>query len=211
MHKAQVLQSWLEAADGPATLWDKQLASFKANLRSRVEECIDADEPADSLAVPPLDMDSLTEPRMAAHHKAPHDLVKNTAAWLGSVAGAGALFPPAAVVAGAAAVVFMGVQLLRRAATSLDLLRQEWIRSLDKEADEVRQQFIFAIGIQGEKLIENLDDYRRQVEDAAQRVRDRINAPDHRMRKELVDKLEPLSAEGKDLTAALTRLARLRH
>ncbi|MEY9910533.1 ElaB/YqjD/DUF883 family membrane-anchored ribosome-binding protein [Catenulispora sp. MAP12-49] len=227
VHKAQILQSWLEAPDGPATLWDKQLASFKANLRSRVEECIDADEPADSLAVPPLDMDSLTEPRMAAHHKAPHDLVKNTAAvigiatpvgataaWLGSVAGAGALFPPAAVVAGAAAVVFMGVQLLRRAATSLDLLRQEWVRALDKEADEVRQQFIFAIGIQGEKLIENLDDnlddYRRQVEDAAQRVRDRINDPDHRMRKELVDKLEPLSAEGKELTARLTQLARLR-
>ena len=56
----------------------------------------------------------------------------------------------------------------------------------------------------------DLDYYRRQVEDAAQRVRDRINDPDHRMRKELVDKLEPLSAEGKKLTAALTQLARLR-
>jgi hypothetical protein len=224
--KAQTLQRWLEAPDGPATLWTAQLAGFNADLRRRAEEQLQTEGPAEQSAIPPIDLDSLTEPRPTVKRRSPHDLVKNAAAvvglttpvaaaatWLGTAAGAGVVFPPAAVVAGGAAVVYLGVQLAKKAATSLDLLRREWIRALDSEADDVRDQFLMAIAVQGQQLIENLDDslddYSRQVEDAADRIRDRINDPDNRMRKDLIERLEPLSRTGSDLTRALTRLAQV--
>jgi hypothetical protein len=99
------------------------------------------------------------------------DLVQRTAAligvatpiaaggtWLYGAAAAGTLFPPAGLIAGAAGVVYAGVQYRKSRTTSLEVTQEEWIGAIDAEVTAIKDQFELAIGIQGMDVIDHLED-----------------------------------------------------
>ncbi|GAA3814505.1 hypothetical protein GCM10022226_39230 [Sphaerisporangium flaviroseum] len=126
---------------------------------------------------------------------------------------AGIAVPPATVVMGVSALVFMAIQYRKNKSTLLEVEQQTWISALDAEAKEIQRQFEMALGLKGmtmvDNLVENLNQYREQLEDAVERTRVRIAQPEAQNRQELVGRLKPLSETGETLTSALNALATL--
>lgn len=106
--------------------------------------------------------------------------------------------------------MYVGVQYRKSKTTSLELTQEEWIRALDTEVSGIQGQFEVTAAYRGmdavDRLTDNLDRYRKQLEQAQKLVRRRIAHPENQGRQELVDQLEPLCGEGDRLVAALRTL-----
>lgn len=222
--KTQALQTWMEAVNGPATIWVAQLARFKQDVLRSVQSALGDSGAAGQLPDYAFDVADLTVPRPEGRGTIRGDLVQRTAAvigvstpiaaggsWLLGLASAGAVLPPAGLIVGAAALVYASMQVHNDKITSLKATQEEWIGALDEEVVEIQRQFELAIGMQGmdmiDNLIDNLAQYREQLEESMERVRLRIADPETQGRQELVNQLGPLCHEGSDLTNALRALS----
>jgi hypothetical protein len=120
--------------------------------------------------------------------------------WVGTALAASVVFPPAAVIAGAVTLVYMGAKLFKRRVTSLELMQQEWIAELDSLATTVRTQFEVSLGSQCMAMVDysvdSLGRYRGQLQESMERLQVRLADPGYQMRQEIVDQLDPLSREG---------------
>ncbi|MFD6298765.1 dynamin family protein [Streptomyces sp. NPDC060235] len=221
--KAQALRTWLEAPAGPATLWTEQFDAFKKDVVQAVDQTFGDRDLAGRLPDFTLDVSNFSAPQQARRSTTRHDVVQRAAAlvgivtpvaasggWLYGLAAAGTLFPPAGLVAGVAAVVFLGVQRRKGRISSLHVLQDEWISSIDSEVTAIKDQFTLATGVQGtdviDHLMDNLAQYREQLEHSRDHVRERIANPENQVRQGLVDELEPLCVEAQDLLGSLRSL-----
>ncbi|MGH3942208.1 MAG: hypothetical protein ACRDTG_27025 [Pseudonocardiaceae bacterium] len=222
--KTQALQTWMVATNGPAILGGSQLERFKEEMLRAVRAALGDSSAAGQLPDYSFDVTDLTVPRPEGRGIPRGDLLQRTAAvigvstplaaggtWLSGLVSSGAVLPYAGLVAGAAAIVYGSMQFHKDKATSLEVTQAEWITALDKEVAELQRQFELAIGMQGmnmiDNLIDNLDQYREQLEDSVDRARQRITDPKTQGRQELVNELEPLCREGSDLKIALRALS----
>jgi Dynamin family len=220
--KAQVMYRWLSGPDGPAAMWDARRAQYKQDLLNAVQRRLGERDPAGLLPDYQLDVDSLELPSRQ-QRPTRQDIVQRaavvvgvaapvaaTAGWLAGTIAAGVAFPPAAAVAGAAALVYMGVQVIKGRATSLQVMQQEWISGLNDEARHVQEQFRLAIAAQGLNMIDNLEDnlrqYAEQLDEALKSTEERLSAPEHQTRQEAVDELVRVGEQGERLKAALEML-----
>lgn len=222
--KTQALHGWIEAApDGPARIWERQLRQFKDVVTDRVRAELGADDPATALPGYTFDINDLTMPRPRRNRTTVQDVLQRTAAflgisapivatgtWIGGAATAGLVFPPAAAVLGISALVYMGIQQRKSRRTSLEVTQQEWIDELDVEAQQVRESFELAIGLQGMDVLDNLSDnlvrYADELDDAMDRVRDRMARPETQDQQALVDRLRATVEEGESVVATLRGL-----
>jgi hypothetical protein len=224
-----VLQEWLEAPGGPASLWNEQLAQFRQDIIGLLRRRLGDNESTKQLRDAKLDIFSIDDLDLSlrqAKRTTREDIVQRTAAvlgvgvpvaaaatWVGSALAASVVFPPAAVIAGAAAAVYLGVKIFRQKVTSLGVMQQEWIAELDSIADGIKAQFEVSLGSQCTAMIDysidSLGKYRDQLEDSMDRLQVRMADPGYQMRQEIVDQLSPLSREGESITAVLSELAAL--
>jgi hypothetical protein len=225
--ETQVLQAWLEKPGGPATLWDDQLTQFQDDVYGWVRRHLGDNESSGWLRGPSFDKETLDLSLTQARRTAKNEIVQRaavvvgisapiaaTATWIGTTLAASAVFPPAAAVAGAAALIFMAVQVMIKNSTSLQLMQQDWIAALDDHVKAVQEQFELSLGYQCILMIDNLADslgnYRIQLEKSIERIRDRVADPQYQMRQEFVAQLEPFSKEGEQIVAALYELSSIR-
>jgi hypothetical protein len=227
--RTNVLQEWLEAPGGPASLWNEQLAQFRQDIIGLLRRRLGDNESTKQLRDAKLDIFSIDDLDLSlrqAKRTTREDIVQRTAAvlgvgvpvaaaatWVGSALAASVVFPPAAVIAGAAAAVYLGVKIFRQKVTSLGVMQQEWIAELDSIADGIKAQFEVSLGSQCTAMIDysidSLGKYRDQLEDSMDRLQVRMADPGYQMRQEIVDQLSPLSREGESITAVLSELAAL--
>jgi hypothetical protein len=227
--RTNVLQEWLEEPGGPAALWNEQLAQFRQDIiglvRRRLADSDSTKQLRDS-KVNSFSIDDLDLSLQQAKRTTKEDIVQRTAAvlgvavpvaaaatWVGSALAASVVFPPAAVIAGAAAAVYLGVKIFKQKVTSLGVMQQEWIAELDSLADGIKIQFEVSLGSQCTAMIDysvdSLGKYRDQLEESMDRLQVRVADPGYQMRQEIVDQLDPLSKEGESITAVLSELAAL--
>ncbi|GGZ35745.1 hypothetical protein GCM10010387_32370 [Streptomyces inusitatus] len=221
--KAQLLHSWLESPAGPATIWIEQFNAFKQDVAQAVDQTFGDKELAGRLPEFTFDVNSLSVPQHSRRSTTRHDVVARAAAlvgiitpvaasggWLYGLAAAGTLFPPAGFVAGVAALVFLGMQRRRGRASALEVLQEEWVSGIDSEAAAIQEQFTLTASVQGTDVIDHLTDnlaqYREQLEQSRDLVRERIANPENQFRQGIIDRLEPLCAEGRGLMEAVRRL-----
>ncbi|WP_326595850.1 dynamin family protein [Streptomyces sp. NBC_01803] len=214
-------RSWVEAEpDGPAAVWADLLEQFRKEAVRMVRSRLGADDAAGRLPDYTVDFSELDLPRPRQARTSTEDLVQRTAAflgisapivatgsWMGGMVTAGIAFPPAAAVLGLSALVYMGVQRHRDRATSLEVTQQEWIDGLDTEAQQVREAFELAIGLKGTGVLENLEfnllKYLEELEESAERVRERMARPETQGRQEFVEVLSTVVDEGRAVIASL--------
>ncbi|MFB8000347.1 hypothetical protein ACFC4G_47305 [Streptomyces sp. NPDC056002] len=221
--KAQTLRRWLESPTGPATLWTEQFEAFKKDVVQTVDQAFGDKDLAGRLPDFTFDVNNLSVPQQNRRSTTTHDVVQRAAAlvgivtpvaasggWLYGLAAAGTLFPPAGLVAGVAALVFLGVQRRKGRISSLHVLQDEWISTMDSEVAAIKDQFTLATSVQGtdviDHLMDNLAQYREQLEQSRDHVGERIAHPDNQLRQGLIDQLEPLCTEGRTLLASLRSL-----
>ncbi|MEU2155069.1 hypothetical protein ABZ532_08590 [Streptomyces sp. NPDC019396] len=221
--KAQALRAWLESPSGPVTLWNQEYEAFKQDVVRTVDRVFGDRELASRLPEFAFDVNDVSAPGRTRRRATTHDVVQRAAAlvgivtpvvasggWVYGLAAAGTLLPPAGLVAGVAGLVYLGIQIRKGRASSLDVLREEWIQAVDAEATAVRQQFTLAISVQATEVVDhltdNLDRYREHLEESSDFIRERIAQPENRARQEVVDQLEPLCTGGRELVAALRAL-----
>ncbi|MEU8972174.1 dynamin family protein [Streptomyces monashensis] len=224
--KAQALRTWIEGPAGPATLWTEEFEGFKKDLVQAVDQVFGDKDLAGRLPDFTLDVNSLSLPQQSRRSTTGHDVVQRAAAlvgivtpvaasggWLYGLAAAGTLFPPAGLVAGIAALVFIGVQRRKGRISSLQVLQDEWIGAMDAEVAAIKEQFTLATGVQGtdvvDHLMDNLAQYREQLEQSRDRIGERIMNPENQVRQGLIDELEPLCAEARHLVESLRDLEAL--
>ncbi|MCC3776806.1 hypothetical protein [Streptomyces sp. UNOB3_S3] len=221
--KAQALRAWMEAPAGPATLWAEQFEAFKQDVAQAVEHFFGDRDLAGRLPDSVFDVNDLSLPQRAQRAASAQDIVQRAAAMVSlaapiaaggtyfyGLAAAGTVFPPAGVVAGVAGMVFMGIEYRKRKLNSLQVLQGEWIGAIDTEAQAVKEQFALFAAVQGTDVIDHLSDnlaqYREQLENTRDFVRQRIANPENRVRQGLIDRLAPVHEEGRALVEALRRL-----
>jgi hypothetical protein len=221
--KAQSLRAWLESPTGPVTLWNQEYEAFKQDVVHTIDRVFGDRELAGQLPGFAFDVNDVSVPQQARRPTTGPDIVQRAAAlvgivtpvaasgsWLYGLAAAGTLLPPAGMVAGAAGLVYLGLQIRKGRASSIDVLREEWIQAIDTEAAAVRDQFTLATGVQATDVIDHLTDnlaqYREQLEESSEFIRERIAQPENRARQEVIEQLEPLCTEGAGLLAALRSL-----
>ncbi|WP_189710465.1 dynamin family protein [Streptomyces anandii] len=224
--KAQALRTWIEGPAGPATLWTEEFEGFKKDLVQAVDQVFGDRDLAGRLPDFALDVNSLSLPQQSRRSTTRHDVVQRAAAlvgivtpvaasggWLYGLAAAGTLFPPAGLVAGVAALVYLGVQRRKGRISSLQVLQDEWMSAMDAEVAAIKEQFTLATSVQGtdviDHLMDNLAQYREQLEQSRDRISERITNPENQVRQELIDQLEPLCAEADTLVASLRTLEAL--
>ncbi|MFE7135941.1 hypothetical protein ACFVIM_34335 [Streptomyces sp. NPDC057638] len=224
--KAQALRAWLESPTGPVTLWTGEYDAFKQDAVRAIDRVFGDPEIAGRLPEFHFDINDVSVPQQARRNATRHDIVQRAAAlvgivtpvaasggWMYGLAAAGTLLPPAGMVAGAAALVYLGLQYRKGRASSLDVLRQEWIQAIDTEVSAIREQFALATAVQGADVIDHLTDnlvqYREQLVDSSALIRERIDQPENLARQEVIAELEPLCAEGAELLAILRSLEAL--
>lgn len=224
--KAQALRTWIEGPAGPATLWTEEFENFKKDLVQAVDQVFGDKDLAGRLPDFTLDVNSLSLPQQSRPSTTRHDVVQRAAAlvgiatpvaasggWLYGLAAAGTLFPPAGLVAGVAALVFIGVQRRKGRISSLQVLQDEWISAMDAEVAAIKDQFTLATSVQGtdlvDHLMDNLAQYREQLEQSRDRISERITNPENQVRQGLIDQLEPLCAEADALVDSLRALEAL--
>ncbi len=85
--------------------------------------------------------------------------------------------------------------------------------AMDAEVAAIKEQFTLATSVQGtdviDHLMDNLAQYREQLEQSRDRISERITNPENQVRQELIDQLEPLCAEADTLVASLRTLEAL--
>ncbi|MFE9846229.1 dynamin family protein [Streptomyces goshikiensis] len=221
--KAQALRTWLEAPAGPATLWSEQFEAFKKDIVQAVGQVFGDKDLAGRLPDFTLDVNNLSVPQQTRRSTTRHDVVQRAAAlvgivtpvaasggWLYGLAAAGTVFPPAGLVAGVAALVFVGIQRRKGQISSLQALQDEWIGAIDSEVTAIQEQFKLATSVQGtdviDHLIDNLAQYRDQLEQSRDHVRERIFNPENQVRQGIIDQLEPLCTEAQSLLESLCAL-----
>jgi len=227
--RTNVLQEWMEAPGGPAARWDRQLAQFREDLIGQVRSSLadnDSTEQLRSSKLNSFNIEELDLSLQRAKRTTKEDIVQRAAlvlgvtvpiaaagVWVGTALAASVVFPPAAAVAGAITLVYMGAKLVKRRATSLELMQQEWIADLDSLAATVKSQFEFSLTTQClatfDYAVGSLEKYRDQLEDSMERLQSRAADPGYQTSQEIVDQLDPLSREGEFITATLSELAAL--
>ena len=227
--RTNVLQEWMEAPGGPAARWDRQLAQFREDLIGQVRSSLadnDSTEQLRSSKLNSFNIEELDLSLQRAKRTTKEDIVQRAAlvlgvtvpiaaagVWVGTALAASVVFPPAAAVAGAITLVYMGAKLVKRRATSLELMQQEWIADLDSLAATLKSQFEFSLTTQClatfDYALGSLEKYRDQLEDSMERLQSRAADPGYQTSHEIVDQLDPLSREGEFITATLSELAAL--
>lgn len=227
--RTNVLQEWMEAPGGPAARWDRQLAQFREDLIGQVRSSLadnDSTEQLRSSKLNSFNIEELDLSLQRAKRTTKEDIVQRAAlvlgvtvpiaaagVWVGTALAASVVFPPAAAVAGAITLVYMGAKLVKRRATSLELMQQEWIADLDSLAATLKSQFEFSLTTQClatfDYALGSLEKYRDQLEDSMERLQSRAADPGYQTSQEIVDQLDPLSREGEFITATLSELAAL--
>ncbi|MFJ7076099.1 hypothetical protein [Streptomyces sp. NPDC098781] len=224
--KAQTLHTWLEAPAGPVTLSAQEYAAFKQDVVHLVDRHFHDRELTGNLPEFVFDVDDVAIPQQERRPATRPDVVQRAAAlvgivtpvaagggWMFGLAAAGTLVPPAGLIAGLAALVYLGVKARRGRASSLDILREEWIQRIDEEVPAVRDQFTLAISVRMTEIIDHLTDnltlYREHLEESSALIRARIDQPENQARQEIIDELEPLCTEAAGHLDTLRVLERL--
>jgi hypothetical protein len=222
--KVQTIHAWIEAPGGPSSIWKDSFTKFKDEIFAMMQSRFDNRLYASQLPDNTFDVNELTVPRPLPRISSTQDTVQRTAAvigvvapiaaagtWVAGAVTAGVAFPPAGAIVGLAALVYAAIERSKKKGSSLDILRQEWISSIDKEAAEIRKQFELAIGLQGMLVIDNVMDYlssyRAQVADSMARSQDRMSHPESQGQQEFVNRLDALCRDGNVLERSLWVLA----
>jgi hypothetical protein len=224
--KTQALREWMKGAAGPATIWEKNLEAIKNDALRMVRVQLNDQGSLNIAAHHVLDVEELTASRYLPPRTEIQDILQRAATVVGVTtpitAGAISAFTaatvatvavPAGAVAGMAALVWAAVRYRQSKATSLDLLRQERIRALNQEAVEIENEFKIVSAASGmslvDNIIENLSQYRSEIEESIISIQARMADEDSRDRRELINQLQPVCAEGTELMSLLGRLAQV--
>ncbi|MEV6107977.1 hypothetical protein AB0M28_25220 [Streptomyces sp. NPDC051940] len=84
--KTQLIQSWMDAASGPATLWADLLAEFKTDILRKVNRMLGESDPAGRLPDYTFDARDLTVPAPQRRRTTSQDVIQRTAAVVGVAA-----------------------------------------------------------------------------------------------------------------------------
>jgi hypothetical protein len=224
VHRTQVVREWMASPTGPLQKWNRELEAFTGDVLTEVRTTVLASHPLSDLrSSQAIDIDELTAPKSQRPTSDAQDVVQRAAAVVGALTPIGTgvatalgvlagplLLIPAGVTA-AATLTYVGITYRKRKATSLDLLRREWIAELDEIASEVERLFVAAAGLAGSEIIERgialLAGRRDQLAHSLLVVQERMDQPETATRQDLIARLDPLCRDGEELLAQLTQLS----
>jgi Dynamin family len=223
--KTQVLQAWVSATGSPGELWEQQIDKFQRDIIGWARKNVETGDTASSPHGARFDLGLLDFNITALRKGARPEVVQRAAAVVGisssiaaaagyfaATAGIGALFPPAAVIAGLAGAVFIGAEVFKRSrgGTSLAVMQNEWIADLDEVAKMLQGQFETSLSTHGtlmiDSMVRSLEEYRTQLDLSIAIIQKRIDDPTYQMSQGLVDQLEPPSREGQQIMDELGEL-----
>ncbi len=223
IHRTQLIREWMTSPTGPLTIWEREREAFTNDVLLEVRATILASRPLSDLAsAHGIDIDELTAPRSQRPASDTQDVVQLAAAVLGTLAPvatgvatalgvlAGPLLLIPAAVTASAALTYATISFRKSKATSLDVLRREWIAELDSIAGEVERLFAAAAALAGGDIIARaiaiLAERRDQLAHSLLVVQERIDQPETATRQNLITRLDPLCRDGEELLARLTEL-----
>ncbi len=226
VHRTRVIREWMTSPTGPLQIWNWELEAFTSEVLTEVRTAVLASHPLSEFrSSQVIDIDELTAPKSQRSNSDTQDVVQRAVAVVGALTPIGAgvatafgvlagplLLIPAGVTV-AATLAYAGITYRKKNATSLDLLRREWIAELDEIASEVERLFAAAAGLAGSEIIGRaiaiLAGRRDQLAHSLLVVQERIEQPETATRQDLVARLDPHCRDGEELIAQLTQLAQV--
>lgn len=223
----QVIREWMTTPTGPETIWKQEFDSFTNDVLAAVRAALrdNSSGPLSEFGVSAvIDIDQLTVPKSERSRSETQDIVERAAGVIGvitpvasavGVVATGAVVGwPLLVPAGltvAAALVYGAARYRKSKATSLDVMRDEWIADLNKAADGAQQWFISLAGLRGSEIIgranEILAERRDQLARQIVSIEDRMAHPETIDRQDLIKRLEPQCKRGEELVEDLMHLS----
>lgn len=221
VRKAQVIRAWMGLPGGPISIWesarqqlvDSALLAAQAALSEGVHE--------GSISSSSINVNDLTVPPSQRARTRNQDLVRSSAAvfsasstlgtvtlaMLGIVTGP-MLLVPGGVAAGTA-MLYAALRFRASRVDTLDLVRNAWIRHLDEVAETMKRQFADAATKAGEQLIDRVGELLRGRKEELLRTKTTVDRrlADNSERRDRVEELEPVCAEGQELLASLESVA----
>jgi ElaB/YqjD/DUF883 family membrane-anchored ribosome-binding protein len=228
VHRTRIIRDWMTSPTGPLDIWERELEAFTGDVLTEVRTAVLASQPLGDLRSSQIiDIDELTAPKSQRSQSDTQDVVQRAAAVVGALTPFGAgvaaalgilagpfLLIPAGVTA-AAVLAYTGITLRKRRATSLDLLRQEWIAELGEIASEIERLFVAAASLAGSEIIGRavaiLADRRDQLTHSLLVVQERMEQSETTIRQDLIARLKPICRDGDELLARLTQLSHVVH
>jgi len=227
VRKMQVIREWMTTPTGPETIWKQEFDSFTNDVLAAVRAALrdNSSGPLSEFGVSAvIDIDQLTVPKSERSRSETQDIVERAAGVIGvitpvasavGVVATGAVVGwPLLVPAGltvAAALVYGAARYRKSKATSLDVMRDEWIADLNKAADGAQQWFISLAGLRGSEIIgranEILAERRDQLARQIVSIEDRMAHPETIDRQDLIKRLEPQCKRGEELVEDLMHLS----
>lgn len=227
--QTRLFTEWMNAARGPATIWQQHLEELDTRARARLRLELGGEENASQLvAVEPMDPGGLLGPLGDSRRLDLYGMVQAAGAAVsvaGGVAGGAAAlmsslslaniaFPLGTVVAlGVAAS--LGAKALKERKSVLEGARNERKNQLGQQARDARSDFARVAREQGQFILDavaaHVAEYRERLRSSLQQIEDRISAPDVASSRALVARLEPVDRAGRavmDDLADLSSLAR---
>jgi hypothetical protein len=222
--RTQVLHDWIEAANGPADIWDEQVLKFQQDVAGWARARLGAGDPVEAVGGLTFDMEELDLTFERFPRTASEDLVQRAAlivgvaapvaaaaTWIGGALAAAAAFPPAGAIAGAAALVYMTVKAGRMKLSSLEVTQQEWIAGIDAHALAVKTEFELALASRllrmVDALLSSVERQRANLDESIEHIQKRLTDPENQTRRDVVDTLSPLDARGAAVGESLGELA----
>lgn len=217
VQQVRLFTDWMTAAQGPATVWQRQLAELEGRARAMLRSELGAEGEGAQLVGP--EALNLNEMFANTPERRTHDvygLVKAAAAavgaagpiiggvaWVMTSLSLAAIALPAGIALLGSAVVIAGGKALKGRKTNTDRNRAERKEKIKQQAAIVEADFAAITDQQGRLLIDAIDvhieQYSIRLQAALQQVTHRVNSPDMLYSREVVARLDPVDREGRAL------------
>ena len=224
VRKSMLTNEWLTRSDGPVATWESQFRSFEQAALGYVHSELGRSEGISPLGdPPPLDLIQLMESRVIQRRAAGGSTLEKTAlfvtaatplsagaTWALGLAAISTVVWPAAAITAVGAMTFATLSAMRKSRSALEVEREELIHDIDSESTKIQQSLTDAYEAQGQVVIDNIleymSDYRRELEQLLENIRQRIAEPQTIERLELIRGLEPLELTAQRLIASLSQM-----
>lgn len=226
LRQTQLFTEWMNAAQGPATEWQKHLQELDSRARALLHLELRGEDTATHLVAPEtVDPGDLLTPLDGRRPLGFFGMVQTAATAIsvtGSLAGgatwlmsslslASIAFPVGTVVA-LGLTASLGAKALKERKSVIERARDERKAQLDQQAQDARTSFVGVAGEQGRLLSDavaaHLAQHRARLRSSIRQIEERIEAPDVAASRELVARLEPVDRTGQEL---IDKLAGLSH
>jgi hypothetical protein len=225
VRQVRLFTQWMNAPEGPATVWQRQLQELDATGRKLLRLALGEDTTGSQLVSPePLDTSRFLITTNARRPLSIYGLVQAAAATVGvagPIAGGAAWLMTSvslatiAVPVSAAVVVAIGIakltDVLKDRESLIQKARNERKRMIDEQVDQARAAFVEVTRSQGRMLIDaveaHLEQHRIRLQSTLVQIMERIEAPDIVTSRELVARLAPVDKAGCEIITSLRALA----